>query len=155
MERRNEMVRKEHRKQIAELSRTKTVNELAREFRINRCTVRQIQRENGIEDWKHGKMITVMELREKRKTHICEWCHLRECTQRHHALIRRDKRFPELDDEKNLILVCPHCHMSGEVDSKEARKIFWTRLCERYTEFAMLDWLESLPLKIKQWEFIS
>lgn len=100
-------------------------------------------------------MITVLELREKRKTRLCEWCNQRECTQRHHALLRRDKRFPELDDEKNLILVCPYCHMTGIVDSKDARRVFWTKLCNRYGEFAMLDWLESLPLKVKHFEFVS
>lgn len=99
-------------------------------------------------------MITVLELREKRG-HSCEWCHKREGCQRHHALLRRDKRFPELDDEKNLILVCIECHYTGAVDSKEARRIFWNRLCERYSELAMLDWLESLPLKVKHWDFIE
>jgi hypothetical protein len=99
-------------------------------------------------------MITVLELRQKRGR-LCEWCHKREGTQRHHALLRRDKRKPELDHEFNLIFVCPYCHMTGEVDSKDARKLFWVMLVNRYTEFAMLDWLYSLPLKIKHFEFIS
>jgi hypothetical protein len=100
-------------------------------------------------------MITVMELREKRKQYVCEWCGRRTATQRHHALIRRDKRFPFLDHEYNLILVCPECHISGVVDSKDARRVFWTKLCNRYGEFAMLDWLDSLPLKVKHFEFVS
>jgi hypothetical protein len=96
-----------------------------------------------------------MELREKRKQYVCEWCGRRTATQRHHALIRRDKRFPFLDHEYNLILVCPECHISGVVDSKDARRVFWTKLCNRYGEFAMLDWLDSLPLKVKHFEFVS
>jgi hypothetical protein len=100
-------------------------------------------------------MITVLELRQKRKTTLCEWCRKRECTQRHHALLRRDKRKPELDDEKNLILVCPYCHQAGYVDSKEARKLFWIMQVNRYGDFTMRDWLESLPLKVKHFEFVS
>jgi hypothetical protein len=100
-------------------------------------------------------MITVLELREKRKTRVCEWCRKREATQRHHALLRRDKRKPELDHEFNLILVCPYCHMTGEVDSKEARKLFWIMQVNRYGEFAMRDWLDSLPLKVRHFEFVS
>jgi hypothetical protein len=100
-------------------------------------------------------MITVLELREKRKTRLCEWCRKREATQRHHALLRRDKRKPELDHEFNLILVCPYCHQVGEVDSKEARKLFWIMQVNRYGEFQMRDWLDSLPLKIKDFWFVS
>jgi hypothetical protein len=100
-------------------------------------------------------VISVMELREKRRVNLCEWCNERVACQRHHALIRRDCRFPELDDEKNLILVCEACHYIGVVDSKDARRVFWTKLCNRYGEFAMLDWLESLPLKIKHFEFVT
>lgn len=100
-------------------------------------------------------MISVLELREKRKQYVCEWCGRRQACQRHHALLRRDKRHPELDHEYNLILVCPECHMSGIVDSKDARRVFWTKLCNRYGEFAMLDWLDSLPLKVKHFDFVS
>jgi hypothetical protein len=100
-------------------------------------------------------MITVIELREKRKTRLCEWCRKREGTQRHHALLRRSKRFPELDHEYNLMLVCPYCHQVGEVDSKEARRLFWTMQCNRYGELNMLDWLDSLPLKVRHFEFVS
>jgi hypothetical protein len=85
----------------------------------------------------------------KERGYVCENCHIRLATDQHHCLIHRDIRFKELDVKENLMLVCHLCHMTGEVDSKIVRDRFWVTQCRRYGEAHMLQWLDSLPLKIK------
>jgi len=55
---------------------------------------------------------------------------------------------PELDDERNIGLVCQKCHNSGIPNSHESRCRFYRRQLERYPD--MDAWLAGLPLKVKQ-----
>lgn len=71
-------------------------------------------------------------------------------TERHHCLFHRMKSKPELDDPRNIMNVCHKCHASGEVNSFEARRIFWQRQCAKYGEGNMRQWVDSLPLKVKE-----
>jgi hypothetical protein len=78
----------------------------------------------------------------------CENCGRTGC-ERHHGLFRKDKRYPELDDELNYALVCHRCHTRGICDSKEFRQAFYRRQCERYGREVVDAWVASLPLKEK------
>jgi hypothetical protein len=95
-------------------------------------------------------MITVLELRQKRKG-LCEWCHKREGTERHHCLIHDSKRFhEELTVEENLMLACSYCHTGVCVlNGYDIRVWFWGRQCERYGIDHMLDWVQGLPDKLR------
>lgn len=80
----------------------------------------------------------------------CEYCQVRQGTQLHHCLIRRDKRFPELDCEQNLMLCCAYCHTEKRLlDSWEVSLAFWDIQCARYGKQEMLNWLKELPLRSK------
>jgi hypothetical protein len=96
-------------------------------------------------------MITVTELRQKRKTTKCEWCKKREAEQRHHCLIHDSKRFhEELTVEENLMLACSYCHTGVCVlNGYDIRVWFWGKQCERYGIDHMLDWVDSLPDKLR------
>ena len=86
----------------------------------------------------------------ERRGWYCEYCHLRRATQKHHALFGRMKRYPELDAEENMMIVCPDCHTGKELlDTQEVREWFWKIQCERYGLDHMLAWIKSLPLKVK------
>jgi len=78
----------------------------------------------------------------------CEHCGVATATQLHHAIIRRDKRYPELDCEENLMPVCDGCHMSGKVDTQEVRIAFWRAQEKR--GYDMVNWYKNLPFKTKE-----
>jgi hypothetical protein len=44
--------------------------------------------------------------------------------------------------------------MQGLGDTFDHRCAFYIRQVERYGFLVVMAWLESLPLKIKRWEFI-
>jgi len=71
-------------------------------------------------------------------------------SQRHHGLIRRDKRKSKwLDVLINYQLVCRFCHTdSGYADSEENHINFYQLQCDRYGEDEVEAWIESLPYKI-------
>jgi hypothetical protein len=72
----------------------------------------------------------------------------RPATDKHHCLVGRSKKHPELDNEFNLELLCRECHMSGEASCYEHRRQFYNKqLGEHGQEF--LDWWDRLPLKAK------
>lgn len=77
----------------------------------------------------------------------CENCGLVTATQLHHCIFRRDKRRPELDCGENLMPTCETCHMSGEVDTPEARKTFWAAQIKR--GYDMEKWYNNLSMKVK------
>jgi hypothetical protein len=69
--------------------------------------------------------------------------------EKHHCLIGRDKRYPELDNEINIELlghVC--CHSQGYVNSQEHAAVFAARQIERGYDVG--KWYRSLPLKVKE-----
>lgn len=71
-------------------------------------------------------------------------------SQRHHALFRRDKRYPELNVAMNYQAVCEHCHTgTGEADATENRYSFYQMQCDRYGKNVVDGWIEGLPLKVK------
>jgi len=72
-------------------------------------------------------------------------------SQRHHALFRRDKRFPQLDCAMNYQAACENCHTgTGEADSYENKMRFYQIQCDRYGKERVDGWIESLPLKDKR-----
>lgn len=78
---------------------------------------------------------------------LCEWCRAEPWTDKHHCFIRRDKRYPELDVPINFMCVCHRCHMKGEVDTQQARLIFYFSQLSR--GYPVDNWLASLPLRVK------
>ena len=80
----------------------------------------------------------------------CEGCD-RPAVHAHHCLYGRDKRYPELNDDENLQLVCYQCHfVTGKADSWENRQFFWGVQCERYGSDHMIEWHDNLRLKVKE-----
>lgn len=96
-------------------------------------------------------MVTVEQLRQIRKTRLCEWCNSRAGVERHHCLIHDAKRYHDvLTVEENLMLACPECHTGTRIlNSKMVRAWFWHRQVKRYGLEHMEEWLESLPDKLK------
>jgi hypothetical protein len=66
----------------------------------------------------------------------------------HHALISRLKRFPELNDVENLVLVNHDEHIARKFDNVEWRKFFWKKQCDFYGEEHMKTWIAGLPAKL-------
>ncbi len=92
-------------------------------------------------------MISLSDLIAKRGA-ICEVCHHSTVyLERHHVFQHRMKGKPELDDERNLELVCPRCH-STVANSYENRCAFWRIQSVRYPD--LLAWYSSIPLKCKE-----
>jgi hypothetical protein len=91
----------------------------------------------------------------KRRGWVCEICHNRPATDMHHCLLRRDKRKPELNHELNYECLCHYCHMMGYGDTLDHRRSFYIRQVERYGYDVVMGWLDSLPLKLKKWEFVT
>ena len=67
----------------------------------------------------------------------------------HHCLIGRRKRFPELDCPENIALVNHDEHLLRRFDNLEWRRYFWKRQVDRYGLDHMMQWVESLPDKLK------
>ena len=63
----------------------------------------------------------------------------------HHAIINRQKGVKELDDPRNLLIVNRAYHKHSDA----ARRDAWKRNCKRYGKSEMINWLNSVPLKIK------
>ena len=68
----------------------------------------------------------------------------------HHCLFGKRKGICELNLYENLQLVCrlDH-HITGKAKTWENRVLFWKWACSWYGERHMLEWLDSVPLKIK------
>ncbi len=80
---------------------------------------------------------------------ICENCNRPSpYFERHHWLVHKMKSKPELDDERNIGLVCKRCHESGIVNSYESRCRFYLRQLSRYPDMEV--WLQGLNLKAKE-----
>mgnify|MGYP003479457653 FL=1 len=72
----------------------------------------------------------------------------------HHALIHNIKtkgrtKYPQLNDPRNLALVNHAEHINRKFDNRYWREYFWRLNCERYGEEKMMEWVDSLPEKIK------
>lgn len=72
----------------------------------------------------------------------------------HHALIHNIKekgktKYEELNDERNLILVNHFEHINRKFDTLEWRRYFWKKQIERYGPTVMMEWLDSLPIKLR------
>lgn len=65
-------------------------------------------------------------------------------TQRHHGLIRRSIRKPELDALINYQLTCYVCHtQTGYADSKANHDRFYQMQCDRYGKEFVDRWIEE------------
>ena len=80
----------------------------------------------------------------------------------HHALIHNIKKggktkFPELNDERNLILVNHWEHVElKKFDNAWWREYFWQVQVDRYGYDKMMEWRNSIPAKIwKRLDFIE
>lgn len=78
----------------------------------------------------------------------CEWCKSHKATERHHIFLGRMKGKPELDDERNICILCHDCHSSGKVSNRFAREWFWMVQSERYPD--MMQWYRDLDLKAQK-----
>ncbi len=67
----------------------------------------------------------------------------------HHIRRKGKTKYQELNDPRNLILVNHHEHINRKFDTREWRKRFWRIQCDRYGEASMLEWLNSLPVKLQ------
>ena len=47
---------------------------------------------------------------------ICELCGVNKATDAHHAVVKRDIRFKEVDNIANVMMLCHECHMHHEPD---------------------------------------
>ena len=84
------------------------------------------------------------------------WCIVagRKClgraSQRHHGLIGRDRRHPELNVYINYQATCENCHTgTGEADSKENHQRFYRLQCEKFGKPVVDGWIDGLPLIVK------
>ena len=48
-----------------------------------------------------------------------------------------------------MILVNHHEHINRKFDTHEWRKRFWKKQVERFGEEKMMEWVNSLPIKLK------
>ena len=84
----------------------------------------------------------------------CENCHApfdkyKNPATRHHCLIKRDNKKPQLDNEINIELAgwtC--CHETGKLDTQEHKEEFAYRQIARGYDVG--GWVISLPLKVKE-----
>jgi len=67
----------------------------------------------------------------------------------HHCFIPDDKYLDLLSDERNLVYVNHDEHIARKFDNREWRIKFWKIQCDRYGEAAMLEWVNSLPEKMR------
>jgi hypothetical protein len=66
----------------------------------------------------------------------------------HHAIFSRIKKYPELNDEKNLVPVNHLEHIARKFDNVKWRRFFWSYQVDKYGEKAMFEWLNNLPTKL-------
>ena len=92
---------------------------------------------------------TALKLIEERGN-LCEVCGIRQGTEAHHCIYRRDKHQPRLNDKENLELVCRICHANGSADSWDNRINFWQVQCTRYGASHMKEWHDKIDYKVKE-----
>ena len=66
----------------------------------------------------------------------------------HHALIGRQKKFPELDAPENLVLVNHYEHIARKFDNQDWRRKFYQKQCNRFGVDHMQAWIDNLPAKL-------
>lgn len=94
---------------------------------------------------------TAWRLINDRRIVVCQVCGIRQAEEAHHCLYGRRKGVKELNDDRNLQLVCRECHkFSGKAKSFENKINFWRWACRYYGEDSMLEWHNSLPIKVKE-----
>jgi len=81
----------------------------------------------------------------------CEWCEEREAKEKHHCLLNRDKDNPELDDPRNIGMVCRECH--GQwigTGGRLVKESWWNIKCAKHGEAEMQEWYSGLSLRTKE-----
>jgi len=89
----------------------------------------------------------------RRRGYLCQCGCGKHGHDAHHAFIHNIKRagksrYPQLNDQRNLILVNHDEHIQRKFDTRTWRQRFWKLQVERYGEAAMMEWVESLPDKL-------
>jgi len=79
----------------------------------------------------------------------CENCGTKTSNdyQAHHCLFHRMKGRPELDDDKNLMLVCQKCHQF--CNNYKIRCRFWAKQVRRYGIEKMVEWYNGVRVADK------
>ena len=77
------------------------------------------------------------------------WCENPDChkpaTDLHHGCIGDRKRLKDvLFTKYNLIMLCHECNVSRMYDNAEGRQYWWDAQVNRYGDFEMLKWLETV-----------
>ena len=67
----------------------------------------------------------------------------------HHCIIGRKKGHPELDDFRNYALVNADEDSTRKFDNREWHKHFWYMHCLDLGSETMLEWVNSLPPKMR------
>ena len=94
---------------------------------------------------------TAMRLIEERRQYTCEVFGCENAAEEaHHIFYGRRKGVKSLDVDENFQLVCEDCHKySGRAKSFENRMHFWQVQCERFGHKRMVEWHQSIKLKVK------
>ena len=81
----------------------------------------------------------------------CEWCHARDAVDPHHCLINHDKNNHELDDPRNIGMVCRECHSQWiGTGGRLVKESWWKIQCTKFGEAEMQEWYSALNLIIKE-----
>ena len=82
---------------------------------------------------------------------ICEWCEVHPATERHHCLLGRDINNPELDNERNIGMVCRKCHSQWiGTGGRLVKESWWKIQCAKHGEADMQEWYSGLSLRTKE-----
>lgn len=68
----------------------------------------------------------------------------------HHAIYRRNKNIPELNEPENLLPLCVVHHKIFEAGGYEYRCRAWQMKVDEFGFEHMTDWHEKLPMKVKE-----
>lgn len=95
---------------------------------------------------------TAMRLIQERHQFTCEvfGCE-NPAEEAHHIFYGRRKGVKALDVDENFQLCCISCHKhTGKAKSFENKMHFWQVQCERYGHERMVEWHQSIKLKVKE-----
>ncbi len=84
---------------------------------------------------------------------LCQLCRIKLAEHLHHAIItkgmvRDKKKHKYLNVKENALEICTECHTFA--GAYKYRRKAWKINCARYGNEHMSDWLDALPLLIKE-----
>jgi len=68
----------------------------------------------------------------------------------HHAVYRRMKSVPQLNEPENLLLLCKACHAEFHETGYSGRCLAWLMKCQEFGLEHMTRWHDELPMKTKE-----